>query len=385
MILKYFYFFILPTFFLVLGLRLVLVKSSLPKRTLGIYFLVFFIRMLSAYFLEETHFDFSIHFYKIQSIIFYIVPPLGFLFVLYALKPDRQFRELDLLHFLPAVIHFAELVPFLFGPVELKLKDLAIAKSTPNFSYDYATIAGFIPPKIHFYVKLVSHLVYYSYGGMIWFRYAKYSQSIFYKNNRILIRWIGFDVVLKFVSLVAILSKGLNLYKSFAFQFSASDFFLLLDGVFHFAFFLLYPNLLNGAFFEKLNWGIRTNENEIPALANTIKKQLRELQLIMEVDAPFLDENFTIRKLADLMKINERNLSKLIHEQYGMTFPDFVGKWRLNYLKKMHETNELGAHISIEKMAETSGFGSRQALYKVVQRLYNMTPNQYFESINPTK
>ncbi|MEY2792667.1 MAG: hypothetical protein RJA76_659 [Bacteroidota bacterium] len=377
--LKNIYFFILPTFLMIVGLKLIISKSSLPKKILGIFFVIFSIRIISAYFLEEVNAAISIHFYKVQSIIFYIIPPLGFLFFRYALQPLRKFSPIDYLHFLPALIHFIELVPFLFGPVELKYKDLQIAKSTPNFGYHYETIAGIIPIKVHFYVKLCSHLIYYSLGFRIWYQYAKFSKSIFYKNNRILIRWVGADIFFKVLSMIVILLYGLGILKKQTFEFSPTDYFLLLDVLFHFGFFILYPKLLNGAIFEMLaDEKIKFDPN--PSALKSIQFQnLEKLQTYMEVNAPYLEEDFTIKKLAIQVKLNQRSISKLIHDYYEMSFPDYVGNLRLNYLKKIVKEEKDQSGFTIEKLAETCGFGSRQALYKVVQRLHNKTPHQFLE------
>ncbi len=379
-VLKNVYFLILPTFLIVVGMKLIFTKSSLTKKILGIYFSFYSFRIIAAFFLEEYNSPISIHFYKIQSIIFYIIPPLGFLFVKYALQPLRKFKYIDLLHFLPALLHFIELAPFIFGPVELKYKDLEIARSTPSFGYHYETIAGYIPIKIHFYLKSISHIIYYYLGFVIWYRYAKYSKSIFYKNNKILIRWIGAEILLKIISLLVIFLYGFGLIKKDGFSFSPSDYFLLLDILFHFGFYLLYPKLLNGAIFEMLDLEkqyVVMDQNGLKSINN-----LKKLQEHMETHIPYLEEDFTIKKLAIQINMNERTVSKLIHDYYEMSFPDYVGSLRLAYLKKIIQEEKKISNLTIEKLAESCGFGSRQALYKVVQRLHNMTPHQFLEVKN---
>lgn len=376
-VLKNIYFLIIPTFLIIVGLKLFFPKNSLPKKILGLYFIIYSIRIIAAFFLEEFHTSFSIHFYKLQSIIFYIIPPLGFLFIRYSLQPLRRFRYFDFLHFLPALIHFSELIPFIFGPVELKYKDLAIARATPSFGYHYETIAGFIPIKIHFYLKFISHFIYYFLSFKIWYRYGRYNQSIFYKNNKILIRWVGADIMLKIISLVVILLYGFGLIKKDGFTFSISDYFLLLDVLFHFGFYLFYPKLLNGAIFELLaleKHYLGPVETGLKSVAN-----LKKLQEYIEINVPYLDEEFTLKKLAIGLNINERTISKIIYDHYKMSFPDYVGSLRLKYLKKIVLEEVNLQNTSIEKLAEISGFGSRQALYKVVQRLHQMTPYQFLE------
>ncbi len=375
--LKNIYFLILPTFLLIVGVKLLWRKSSLPKKILGIYFCFYSIRIIAAFFLEEVNSSISIHFYKLQSIIFYVIPPLGFIFVKYALQPLRRFKIIDLIHFLPALIHFIELIPFLFGPTELKYKDLSIARNTPSFGYHYDTIAGFISIKVHFYLKLVSHIIYYYLVFNVWYRYAKYSKSVFYKNNKMLIRWIGADILLKVVSMIVILLYGFGFIKKDGFAFSPTDYFLLLDVLFHFGFYLLYPKLLNGAIFEMLD--VEKQYVELDQQGIKTIKNLKKLQEHIETNIPYLEEDFTIKKLAIQLNLPERTISKLIHDFYEVSFPDYVGTLRLNYLKKIIVEEKRKSNLTIEKLAESCGFGSRQALYKVVYRLHQMTPLQFFE------
>ncbi len=385
--LKYVYFFILPTFFLVFGLRLIVGKRTLPQRFLGLYFIVFFIRNLSAYQLAEKSTSYYAHFQQIQSPIHYILGPLGFLFVVYALKPYRKLRWFDLLHFLPFTLHLIELLPFFFSPIEVKLRDLELSQIAGSY-INYPTLAGIIPIPIHASVKSFLAISYLIASIIVWFRFVKKQDSIFYLNNSILLKWIGADLLLKVISLVLIILQFVGIFNVHnTSTFSSNDLLMFMDVLVNFLFFLIYPKLLNGAIFESLSVQYFEKQNTLDNQVSKNQKEdlpinrtLRELQILMEVEAPYLDENFSIKILADQLRMTERNVSKLIHDHFQMSFPDYVGNWRLNYLKKMLKNETDSSNITIEKMAEKSGFGSRQALYKVVQRLHQTTPNKFFET-----
>ncbi|MEY2792666.1 MAG: hypothetical protein RJA76_658 [Bacteroidota bacterium] len=387
-ILKYIYFFILPTFFLVYGLRLMLGNRSQAQRVLGLYFISFFIRNISAYFLAEQNVSFYIHFHNIQSPIHYLFGPLSFLFCLYALKPFRKFKWYDVLHFLPFLLHVIELLPFWFGPTANKFKDLELARVAGSL-VNYPSISGIIPIRVHITIKGILYLIYLICSVLLWFRYAKKKQSFFFKNNSILINWIGIDLLFKIISVVFITLQArgkFNIHHTSTF--SPNDLLMFMDVLVNFVFFVFYPKLLNGVVFETISFDNFNHlkgrgDDTMASSAGTKKSKdnrfIQQMQVIMEVDAPFLDENFSIKILASQLNITERNLSKLIHENFQMSFPDFVGNYRLNYLKKILKEKEGVSNLTIEKLAEKSGFGSRQALYKVVQRLHNTTPNKYFD------
>ncbi len=385
--LKYIYFFILPTFFVVFGLRLIIGKRTLPQRILGIYFLAFFLRNISAYQLAEASSPYFIHFHFVQSPLHYLFGPLGFLFCFYALRPYRKFKWYDLFHFLPFFIHLVELIPFFFGPTENKFKDLELSLNAGSYIF-YPSIAGKIPVVYHAVFKILYSNVYLILEIIMWFRYAKKQDSIFYKNNNLLIKWIGLDLVFKVISIILIVLQFIGVFNVHTVAtFSPGDLIMFLGGIMNFVFFLFSPKLLNGALFESLSpnyFGNNHTEQMGGKVAikegdSGINKSLRKLQIFMEVEAPFLQEDFSIKVLASQLKISERNLSKLIREHFDMSFPDFVGSYRLNYLKKILQEQGSSTGFTIEKLAEKSGFGSRQALYKVVQRLHQTTPNKYFD------
>lgn len=391
-ILKYFYFFILPTFFAASGVRLLIGKRSLPQILLGLYFIAFFIRGVAAFQLEEASNTYYIHFHKVQSPLHYLFAPLVYLFFVFALKPYRKFKWYDLIHFLPFLLHTLELLPFFFGPIENKFKDLELAKLAGSMT-NYPSISGLLPIPFHITLKGVLSLMYLFLEIFLMIRYVGKKKSLFYLNNQYLIKWLWLMLFFKILSSVFITLqvKGyFNVHDASIFM--PSDVIIFLDVLVSFIIFLFYPKLLNGAIFESLN-----NHNyyakEYPSSPNNTKENLsannsilnkndriaQSINIYMEVDAPYLHENFSIKVLAQKLNISERNMSKIIHETFDQSFPDFVATWRLNYIKKMIVNDSNFSALSIEKIAENSGFGSRQALYKVVQRLHKMTPNQFFQ------
>lgn len=391
-ILKYFYFFILPTFFAASGFRLLFGRRSLPQRLFGLYFIAFFIRGLAAYQLQEASSSYCIHFHKIQAPLYYVFGPLGYLFFLYSLKPYRKLHWFDMLHFLPFLLNIIELFPFFIGPVEVKYKDLELAKMAGSM-INYPSIAGILPVSFHAKLKFTLWLIYLLLELRLMFRFGRKQKSLFYINNHYLIKWLWIILSLKILSSLPIVFQMMGFFNVHDVTvFMPSDIIMFLDVLVSFIIFLLYPKLLNGAIFESLNsdnYNVNakhflnpTNSKKVDERGEILTKKDRIAQTInihMEVDSPYLEEDFSIKVLAKKLNVSERNVSKIIHEIYGQNFPDFVATWRLNYLKKMISSESNFSELSIEKLAEISGFGSRQSLYKVVQRLHHKTPGKFFE------
>jgi hypothetical protein len=65
---------------------------------------------------------------------------------------------------------------------------------------------------------------------------------------------------------------------------------------------------------------------------------------------------------------------------YGLSFPDFINTWRIQYLVEKRKSNEAWRSYSLEVLAESGGFGSRQGLSNATNRLYQTSPGKYFGS-----
>jgi AraC-like DNA-binding protein len=83
-------------------------------------------------------------------------------------------------------------------------------------------------------------------------------------------------------------------------------------------------------------------------------------------------------QLAKRLQISVRELARAISYVYGLSFPDFINTWRIEYLVDKRKLNETWQAYSLELLAESGGFGSRQGLHNAVNRLHGTTPALFF-------
>lgn len=383
-LLKSLYFYILPTFYLLYGFKMLIKNYSKSAIFLGLYFITFSIRSLSSFFLSEKIGSFYIHFHRIQSPLHYLIPVFAYGFTYFAFKPKNNLSFSWYLLFIPFIFHLIEYLPFYFSSAEHKILDLSLANKSGSL-IDYPSLAGWIPVKIHSLFKYLFTLYLFKLAIKLFWGYIKFHKSFFFKNNYLLLNWIGIDLIIKLLSFVFIILYGMGYFKFTGYEFKPSDFFMFLDATFNFFFILLNPQLLGGAIFESYPEEFQP-ENKLeegPQGALNQQEQVwQKLNLIMEVEAPFLQENFNIKILSDRLNISDRQISANIKERANMTYPDFIASWRLKYIIKMRKENQHWRNYSIEKISEQSGFGSRQSLYNSVERLHQMTPQKFFELHN---
>ena len=84
-------------------------------------------------------------------------------------------------------------------------------------------------------------------------------------------------------------------------------------------------------------------------------------------------EPLTTGKLADTLHISPRHLSRIIKEQYGMTFHEILTKKRIEIAAKLlTETKD-----SVNGILKQVGYTKSSCFYKDFSARYNMTPTEY--------
>lgn len=102
--------------------------------------------------------------------------------------------------------------------------------------------------------------------------------------------------------------------------------------------------------------------------------QIREL---VERNRAFLDEELSLEKLENKLRIPRHHLSQVFSVRIGKSFARYIGELRLNHATKlMHEKPDL----SIADIASQSGFASRVSFNRQFKQEFGCTPSEYRNS-----
>ncbi len=104
-----------------------------------------------------------------------------------------------------------------------------------------------------------------------------------------------------------------------------------------------------------------------------IEKTLREKQL-------FLNQDFTINKLSKEINVGRTYISQVINECYGKNFNSFINELRVNYAISIMRKPE-NFSLSIEQIAEMSGFNSRTVFDRVFKKNVGVTPSIFMKTL----
>lgn len=107
---------------------------------------------------------------------------------------------------------------------------------------------------------------------------------------------------------------------------------------------------------------------------------IRELNQIIREEKIFAHQQLSMPELASKLNTNTTYLSKIINDDYGVTFPDFINQLRIKEAQKMFTA---GKHesMTIEAVADTVGFRSRSAFNNAFKKFLGVTPSVFIKNV----
>lgn len=104
------------------------------------------------------------------------------------------------------------------------------------------------------------------------------------------------------------------------------------------------------------------------------------LENIMIKKKMYLQQNLTIRDVADLLGTNHAYLSIYLNEMQGVNFSDYVNKLRLE--REVFPRLKENPQVSTQELVFASGFSNTATFYRVFQRMMGVSYPQYRKQTN---
>lgn len=101
---------------------------------------------------------------------------------------------------------------------------------------------------------------------------------------------------------------------------------------------------------------------------------VERLSDLMEVEREYEDEDLTLSSLSEMLNITTHQLSQILNEKMGSSFPQFVNRHRLEGARKVIVEDKQQSILSI---AFKVGFKSKSAFYNAFKKEFNMTPTEF--------
>lgn len=102
--------------------------------------------------------------------------------------------------------------------------------------------------------------------------------------------------------------------------------------------------------------------------------------LCFEREKPYINPDFSMQKLADLLDSNTAYISSALNRVGQRKFSQLVNEYRVNHVK-MEIENDKERKFTIEYMYTQAGFSSQTTFNRVFKEFTGMTPKEYIEKL----
>jgi AraC-like DNA-binding protein len=106
---------------------------------------------------------------------------------------------------------------------------------------------------------------------------------------------------------------------------------------------------------------------------------LSQIDQYMNEKKPFLKQNLSIHELSIETGIPVYTISRIINSVKGINFNKWLNKYRIAYFIDQYQKND-NQRLTLEAMAQKTGFISRITFIKSFKSEMNVTPSQYFKT-----
>lgn len=350
--------------------------------------------------------------YRWPSFIYYLIPPAAFLYVKAIANDEDRMAKWDYLHFIPAMLHFLELIPYHLQPLHVK-QDI-VTHALEDQSLIYAFNEGLLPSYWHHFLRAILG---FAYGTAMFIKLSGLKQKLKIQGKFAIptLQWLLiFTGIVLATSTVVVLGIFLKLFFDiYVFQFYTVGISIIFMISLYYMFF--HPDILYGIprIIDKIpNVQISNARPEVyperedkqilayPEIAldpsspasmdyksapNIVQKDFEYLKQYqspledyLEQRQPFLNGGYSIRDMADDTGIPQHHLSALLNKIYGVRFNDFVNLYRIDYLDRKIKEGEF-QNLSMDGIAEQAGFGSRSTLFNSIKKLKGVPPTDFFD------
>lgn len=339
---------------------------------------------------------FGLHFSKIpfwEGVFFvnfmplsFVIGPLLFYYVKYAVADDKNISPKDYLHLIPALLVILYSLPYTTLPFSEKVK---IAHHIQAVTQDYDYSISFFSLTNMLFIRPF-HLLLYCIISLVYFkmdtkkRIAVYGQLPV--NYAIIKKWIYALVGLQlFISLYCLLDSYadfiLNEYSGIINQ----ENYLRFLGI---AFFLqnvllfLFPKIL----FDTISYPDSTFAKTRPSQikkgnASETNQNIKELLNQYLVTKPFLQSGFNLSKMALDLQLSERVLSNYFNTELAISFSEWKNNQRIDYACKMIAEGKADK-LTVEGISQNVGFSSRSKFIDAFKERKGVVPSTYIKEFS---
>ncbi|MFV0593601.1 MAG: helix-turn-helix domain-containing protein [Draconibacterium sp.] len=345
--------------------------------------------MLTASLLYVSHAVFFFNFYHLYSFVesLYILAvlsiyPLFFSYILLLTSDQIKFPRY-IIHFVPAIL--LSLVSLLFTLCLTHdqridyVKDILIEKNLKGLNLGSLTgLNGLtlLTVRIYFIAQVFVYLIK---GIRIANKHNKRLTEFYSNTEGRRVNWIrDISIIILVVSILGV-----------AFSVIGRSFFVKNET------FLLFPSILFSTIYFIIGFygnqqiviadELKEEENSVSNMEEVLEDSSRSL-LKNRLIALFQEEkiyclsDLRITTLSETLQTNRTYISRLINEEFGVNFNEFVNKYRVEEAERLLRSADHDFY-TLEYIAEKSGFGSANSFTRAFKECKGITPGTFRKNL----
>jgi len=346
--------------------------------------------VLSISFHAESYLKFL---YPISSIFLFLSPAAIYLYARSFISDSSKLKNNDYLHLIPGVIVLINLMPSLIDLGSVTTDQIIATLRNNGFNSDIRVL--FIPYRIQLLLRSAIQLTYLVLTWQIVIEFLfKKDARIFAASKYHLSTLLGWFTLIE-IAAILVTFRVIFMNQSFEFIISSSELpigsILIMFGII--IWFLRHPIILYGNLIFDINTDkedIQTIDfnqvgfpdsaiSDIPQVPSTdpkIAKQIAVIEKLMIERKPFLDPEFDLETLADMMNMPVHHCSYFLNQVLRKSFKEYLNSYRISYFIQIY--NEKSDKYTIDVLASEVGYRHRSTFNIAFKNNTGKTPTQYF-------
>ncbi len=292
----------------------------------------------------------------------FLIGPFLFFYIRSLTSETSRFRRIDLIHFLPFIAVMIYLAPFFLSPVEDKIEYARayVIHGRDNFIEEWIIWLGMQTSLWVYGIKslLLTHPVFQELR-------KKKDIRMFLKNWQLLLYFAIFLTLLLYLAGDIMMLAGCRLC-----EFNHTITLIL-------TIMIMGLGLVGMNRMDRVTKPLVLKRNGKPLSSSEIMNQITE---ILNQRKYYLDPELTLEGLAKNLEISRTELSKIINQDRGINFYDYINSFRteefINRLLLEEYRNR-----NILDIAFDAGFNSKSTFNRVFKEQTGKTPLQYKKDI----
>lgn len=329
-------------------------KKQQPARLLSMFLFLVSLQVIYSVIMHTRYIYQVPHLLGVVDPLNFIYIPLFYFYIQAIIQPTFKLRWQDSWHLLPFVWYVHKIFGLYTAPLSYKFQHLDWYYENLTDTNDWGlnlTIMGYAG--VYFFFAFWKYYQFYQKNAT--------TRNGSFKKKQVGIQWMLGGFLIIYLANVARICLAYETK------------YILLEGVLSaFIFYaigyaaLIKPNFLYGL--QKSPTIFQDQKNK-PSI-------LLQLEQLMQNEKPYLDNQLTLSKLADVLSISPQTLSQLLNQQFQTTFFNYINRYRVEAAKQQLIKQE-NQQYTLEKIYKEVGFNSKSSFNTAFKKFTNLTPTQF--------